>query len=141
MASTTVRLLEGYQTHIHTRQHTYHADEPLDSGGTDTAVTPTEMLLGALGSCIAITVKMYAERKGWHLDEVVVTLDIERFSGKDYPDYDGDAQFVYEIREQLKFVGVEIDDSKREKLLEIATKCPVSRVIELPTFFKRETIS
>lgn len=140
MAGTTVRLFDSYQTQISTRHHTYHADEPIEAGGTDTAVSPVEMLMGALGSCIVLTVKMYAERKGWKLDEVAITLDLERFSGQDYADYEGDAQFVYEIREKLTFQGENLDDEKREKLLEIAGKCPVGRIIELPTFFKREMV-
>ncbi len=136
MPLTTVTLTEGYKTDVQSRQHTYQIDEPVSAGGTDTAPTPTEFLMGALGSCMAITVKMYAERKGWQLDKVEVKLDFERFAGKDYASYEGDAQFIHEIREAFYFEG-DLDDEQREKLLEIAAKCPVSRVIEFPAFFIR----
>lgn len=135
MAPTIVHLKDGYQTTIHTRHHVYHADEPLDNGGTDTAVTPTEMLLGALGSCVAMTVKMYAQRKNWPLESVEIHLEMERFNGKDYADYHGDEAFVHEFREQIKFHGP-LDDEQRARLMEIAQKCPVRRAISTPSFFK-----
>lgn len=135
MAETYVTLTEGRLTKIKTRQHEYYADEPTQDGGTDTAVTPMEMAIGALGACIAVTVKMYAERKGWPLESIELVLDEERFNGMDYPDYDGDAKFVHEIRKAIKFNGP-LDAQQRERLLEIAGKCPVHRLIALPSFFK-----
>jgi putative redox protein len=139
MPATTVTLANGYQTSVTSRQHSYHVDEPIADGGTDTMVSPTELLMGALGSCMAITCKMYAERKGWQLEKIEVFLDFVRFSGGNYADYSGDAPFVHEISEKFAFHG-NLDDDQREKLLEIATKCPVSRVLEFPTFFKRELV-
>jgi uncharacterized OsmC-like protein len=79
---------------------------------------------------------MYAQRKGWNVTAIEVDLDFARFNSKDYPDYEGEAQFVHEIRESIRFEG-ELDAEQRERLLDIASKCPVSRVIELPAFFKR----
>ncbi|RMG82117.1 MAG: OsmC family peroxiredoxin [Chloroflexi bacterium] len=140
MARTTVRLEDGYRTTIQSRHHTYHADEPINAGGTDTAPTPSEMLMGALGSCIAITLKMYADRKKWPLENVEISLDYERFNGKDYEAYDGDELYVHEIRESIKLFGP-LDEKQRERLLDIATKCPVRRIIALPTFFVEELIA
>jgi putative redox protein len=137
MPATHVRLDSGYRTTVTSRHHVYHVDEPTDAGGTDTMVSPTEMLMGALGSCMAITCKMYADRKGMKLNAVEIDLDFQRFSGLDYANYTGDAQFVHEVRETFTFHG-ELTDDDREKLLEIASKCPVSRVLEFPTFFRRE---
>lgn len=135
MAKTTVRLgREGYRTDIRVRTHTIYADEPVDSGGTDTAPTPTEMLMGALGSCMAITARLYAERKGWPLEGVEIALDFERFAGKEYAAYSGDAAFVHEIRQQITLLGP-LDDDQRERLLEIASRCPVHRIVENPAFF------
>jgi putative redox protein len=136
MPASKARLTDGYQVQITSRHHTYFADEPISDGGTDTMVSPTEMLMGALGACIALTCKMYAQRKGWNVTAVEVDLDFTRFNSKDYPDYEGEAQFVHEIRESIRFEG-DLDDEQRERLLDIASKCPVSRVIELPSFFKR----
>lgn len=139
MAKATVHLSDGYQTTITSRHHTYHADETVKDGGSDSAPTPTEMLMGALGSCIAITIKLYARRKNWPLDAVDITLDYERFTGGDYPAYQGDAPFVHEIREHIVLHG-DLTADQRDRLLDIASKCPVSRVIEMPAFFKRELL-
>jgi len=134
MGKTTVHLGEGYKTTIQSRHHVYHADEPVDKGGTDAHATPSEMLLGALGSCIAITMKLYAERKGWQIDSVDIELDFERFSGKDYADYDGEAAFVHEFRKHIIING-DLDEKQRERLLDIAGKCPVHRALAMPAFF------
>ena len=135
MAKTIIKLgREGYRTSIHTRNHVVHADEPVEDGGTGTAPTPTEILMGALGSCMAITARMYAERKGWSLEGVEIALDMQRYNGKDYPAYQGDAAFVHEVREQIVFRGP-LTDEQRERLLEIVNRCPVHRVIENPAFF------
>lgn len=135
MAITTVRLDGNTQrTTIKSRHHEYHADEPVSAGGTDTAPTPTEMVMGALGSCMAITAKMYADRKKWPLEGVEVSLDYERFSGRDYEAYEGDEMFVHEIRKHITFHGP-LDDDQRERLLEISTRCPVHRLLATPTFW------
>jgi putative redox protein len=117
------------------RHHVWHADEPAEDGGGDSAPTPMEMLLGALGSCIVITVHLYANRKKWPLEKVEVNLEIQRFNAADYTAYQGDAQFVHEIREQVVVHGDGLDADQRARLLDIAKKCPVRRVLTNPTFF------
>ena len=72
MSKAHITLREGLQTTIKSRGHVYHADEPESNGGSDTMVSPMEMALGALGSCIAITMRLYADRKGWPLEGVEV---------------------------------------------------------------------
>jgi putative redox protein len=140
MAKTIVRLgPDGYRTEIISRTHVTHADEPLSDGGTDTALTPMEMMLGALGACMAITTQMYARRKGWPLTGVEIALDVERFVASNYPAYQGDAQFIHEIRNAIQFHGV-LTTEQRERLFEIAGKCPVHRVLANPTFFVEELI-
>lgn len=139
MPKTRVTLEEGYRTTIVSGHHITHADEPIEAGGTDLAPSPTEMLMGALGSCIAMTMKMYAERKGWPLTGVDIELDFERFSAKDYPAYTGTEQFVHEIYENIVLQG-DLSDEQKMRLLEIAKKCPVSRVIELPTYWRQMVV-
>ncbi len=135
MAKATVRLgQQGLRTDIQIRNHTIYADEPVDDGGTDTAPTPTELLMGALGSCMAITARLYAQRKGWPLEGVEVALDVERFAGKEYAGYEGNAAFVHEVRNQIVFHGP-LDDEQRARLLDIASRCPVHRIVENPAFF------
>jgi putative redox protein len=131
---------EGMQTTIHTRHHTYHTDEPFDAGGNDTMVTPMEMVMGALGSCIAMTMKMYADRKKWNLERVEVTVESERFNAKDYPEYEGDEHYVHEIRKRVKLFG-DLSDDQRNRILEIGGKCPVHRLLATPTFFKDDLLS
>lgn len=135
MDKVTVHMTDGYVTDARTETHTWHADLREKSGGTNEYATPEEMLLGALGSCMAQTAKLYATRKGWSLDGVDVTLEVERHFGKDYPDYEGDETYVHEIREKVVFHG-DLDDDQRARLREITGKCPVRRIISTPTFFK-----
>ncbi|MCY4464055.1 MAG: OsmC family protein [Chloroflexi bacterium] len=125
---------EGTVTTIRIRGHEWHADEPLEAGGSDTGPTPGEMMLGALGSCMAITCRLYAERKGWDLQGVDVALDYERFRGRDYPAHTGDDLFVHEVREALVFHG-DLDDKQLARLRDIAGKCPVHRLLAYPTYF------
>ena len=127
-------LNEGTRTTINVRHHQWQADEPIEDGGTDTAPTPGELMLGALGSCMAITCKLYAERKGWDLRGVEVKLDYERFRGRDYAAHEGDDLYVHEVREALVFHG-DLDDKQLARLRDIAGKCPVHRLLASPTYF------
>ena len=96
--------------------HRLRADEEVDKGGADTGAAPHELLLAALGSCTAMTLKVYAERKGWPLGDVRVTLNGAHADGK----------FV--INRQLTFEG-DLDADQRQRLTEIAEKCPVHKTL------------
>ena len=129
-----ISLREGTLATIEVGHHAWSADEPIEHGGTDTAPTPGELMLGALGSCMAITCKLYAARKGWDLQGVDVRLDYERFRGRDYAAHEGDDLYVHEVREALVFHG-DLDDKQRARLRDIAGKCPVHRLLATPTYF------
>lgn len=129
-----ITLRDGMKTTVNIRNHEFHADEPIEDGGTDTAPTPGEMMLGALGSCMAITCKMYAERKGWDLKGVDVKVDYERFKGADYDLHEGDDLFVHEVRKSLIFHG-DLDEKQIARLYDISTKCPIHRLLSTPTYF------
>lgn len=117
MATVHVSSAGGkYAQSVTIRQHTLISDEPKESGGDDRGPGPTELLLGALGACVAMTVTMYAERKGWALGDVTVDL-----SGKD------DAG-VFVVERRLGFTAP-LTDEQRQRLTEIAGRCPVSRRI------------
>ena len=139
MAKATVRLGEGMKAVIQAREFTLIADEPEDGGGTNLGMTPKEMLLGALGACVAITVRMYADRKGWNLEGVEIDLSTERFKAPDYPAYTGEGDFVHEFRQQIVFKG-DLTQEQRERLLEIAGKCPVHRALTEPNFMIEELV-
>ena len=99
--------------------HHWQADEPLALGGGDTATTPDRMLLGALGACTAITLRMYATRKGWPLQDVRVDLRLNP-AGKPASGAD--------IERTLHLIGP-LDDAQRARLLEIANACPVHKIL------------
>jgi uncharacterized OsmC-like protein len=128
-----------FRTAIQARHHTVYADEPVQDGGLDSAPTPMELMLGALGACMVITVQLYARRKNWPLEGVEIALDQERFIGNEHPKYQGDAKFVHEIRDQIVFRGP-LSDEQRARLLEIAGRCPVHRLLENPVFFVDELL-
>ena len=129
-----ITLRDGWKATISANNHVWYADEPVAEGGTDEAPTPGAMMMGALGACIAITCKMYANHKGWDLQGVDVKLDYERFNGKDYPAHEGNDLFVHEIRKSVKFYG-DLDEKQLKRMYDVATKCPVHRLISFPTYF------
>ncbi len=105
----------GYQTSMTARAHSFTADEPVEVGGTDTAPTPVELLLGSLASCTAVTLRMYAQRKGWPLEGVEVHVE---YTARPTP------AFVKHITVQGP-----LDEAQKARLLEIAEACPVAKVL------------
>ena len=101
--------------------HKLVIDEPPASGGADEGPSPTRTLGAALAACTAITTEMYAERKGWDLDELEVEVDIT---------YDGPAPTAFEVT--LRCPGP-LDDEQLARLVTIAGKCPVHRALSRET--------
>jgi putative redox protein len=118
----------GYAVEILTYRHRLLSDEPEDKGGTDRGPTPYELLLAALGACKAITVRMYADRKGWPLLRTIYRLDHDRIHAEDCADCETKEGGIDEIQAELQFVGP-LSEGQRERLLEIADKCPVHRTL------------
>lgn len=139
MATAKLWLDEGLRVTAQLGTHTVVIDEPVTDGGTDQGPTPTDLLLAALGACAAITTKMYATRKGWPLEGVEIDLNMEKFKSVDYPGYTGTAQFVNEFRQRIQFKGP-LTQEQRERLLEIAGKCPVHRILTAPNFLYEELV-
>lgn len=108
---------EAYLARIVAGGHEMVADEPTELGGQDRGATPYGLLLGAIGSCVAITVRMYADRKGWPLEGVRVELWHERRVPGDET-----------IHMTLAFDGA-LSDEQRARLEVIAGKCPVKRTV------------
>jgi putative redox protein len=105
-----------YGQDIALRQFQLTADEPVSIGGDDRGPTPTELLLAGLGSCKAITIKMYAERKAWPVEHVYVAVD----------SHTADGQSV--MTAYVTLVG-DLTDEQRDRLREIGDRCPVHRLL------------
>jgi putative redox protein len=140
MDKTHVRLDDGYRTTVTARSHVWHGDVPEKDGGQDSDPTPEEMLMGALGSCMAMTAKMYAARKDWPLEAIEISLGFERITASKYPGYVGDAQFVHEVHEQVTLYGP-LSDEQKARIMDIITKCPVRRIITNPVFIVEELVT
>jgi putative redox protein len=108
-----------FQQRIEVGPNTLLADEELSVGGTDTGPAPHELLLSALGACTSMTVKVYADRKGWPLESVDVKV-----SGDKKDD-------AFQINVAVELHGP-LDEEQRKRLLEIAGKCPVHRTLTSP---------
>ncbi len=121
----TVTTLGGTAVEIRSDHHVVLVDEP-EPVGRDTGPDPYELLLGALGSCTAITAQMYAGRRGWPLERVVVSLRHGRHHSEDCASPDGRCERIYR---RVEFDGP-LDDAQRAKLLDIAGRCPVARTIK-----------
>lgn len=119
----------GYRAETTVRTHTIVADEPRDAGGTDAGATPYEQLLGALAACTAMTLRMYADRKRWPLEGVVVRLRPVRPHAADCVRCETHAVGVGRLERQLELVGP-LSDEQRARLTLIADRCPVKQTLE-----------
>ena len=117
-----------YQQIMLDGRHVLYADEPADAGGNDTGPGPYELLLMALGSCTSMTVHLYAARKKWPLQQVIVTLRQERVHARDCADCEQSGAMVHRIEKSIDLVGA-LDDVQRTWLMEIADRCPVHRTL------------
>jgi uncharacterized OsmC-like protein/esterase/lipase len=124
----TTRTGEAYRTEIQAGRHPLTGDEPADMGGDDAGPTPYDFLLSALGSCTGMTLRMYADRKEWPLDETVVYLSHDKIHAEDCEHCETDAGKVDRITREIDVRG-DLTDAQRERLLEIANKCPVHRTL------------
>ena len=128
LAPTEVRVHghRGLAQHVHAGRHHLIADEPEAQGGTDLGPTPYAYLLAGLGACTAMTLRLYAQRKGWELGEVDVVLRHQRAHAADAAA--AGVERLERISKEVTFGG-ELDDEQRARLLEIADRCPVHRTL------------
>ncbi len=113
-------------------RHVLTADEPRAVGGNDRGPGPYDYLLAGLGACTSMTVRMYAERKGWSLGRVAVHLRHDRIYAEDCADCETKEGKLDEITREIEIRG-QLDDQQRQKLVEIADKCPVHRTLTTET--------
>lgn len=110
-------LKNGFQVKNSARSHAWFADEPIDVGGEDLAPKPSELLLSALASCKLITMRMYAERKGWSTDGLSIHLEILERAPKT------------RISKKISFPK-ELDEAQCARLKEISGRCPVAKMVQ-----------
>jgi putative redox protein len=118
----------GYQTEIVAGDHRLLADEPIAVGGSDTGPTPYDYLLAALGACTSMTLRMYADRKELPLDAVVVRLKHQKIHAEDCQQCETKSGRIDSIDREIELEGP-LDREQRQKLLEIADRCPVHRTL------------
>jgi putative redox protein len=124
MKAISRRVGERLRQQVNIREHELTADEPKSSGGEDSGPSPQELLAASLASCTAVTMEMYAARKGWDIGEVTVDVDYE-------PAHRG-SPTRFEMTVSLP---KEIPEEQRERLMQIAAKCPVHRTLEGEVMF------
>lgn len=131
MATITARIERTpYETHLSTGSQVIVIDEPTDVGGQDRGMRPGELLAGSLASCIVITLRMYADRKGWPVDSIVAHVD-----------YTHDTKLSRSIFTTRLILNGDLDDDQRARMLEMADRCPVHKALLNPIDFETVLIS
>lgn len=124
--------IDGFRTDVVAGDHTFVADEPLAVGGTNLGPAPYDLLSAALATCTTMTLKMYATRKKLDLKSVSVSVRHDKIHAEDCRDCDTKEGKIDEFRRELTVDG-DLDDATRDRLLEIADKCPVHRTLDSET--------
>lgn len=122
---------DRYKTEIEVEQHKLLADEPTDVGGTDLGPSPTEFLMSSVGTCKAITVRMYADRKEWDLEAIEISMSLS--------EQRTDLQKTTFMHCHIRLIG-NLDDAQRQRLLLIAEKCPVHKILTNPIVIESNLI-
>lgn len=112
---------ELYKTEIQSKTNLIISDEPDSSGGKDLGFAPKELLAASLAACTCITLRMYANRKGWNLTDVKVEVTFETDS----------AENKFKIIRDIQLFG-DLDIDQKARLLNIADKCPIHKILTNP---------
>jgi uncharacterized OsmC-like protein/pimeloyl-ACP methyl ester carboxylesterase len=118
----------GYQTEIIADGHRLLADEPIAAGGGGTGPNPYDLLLTALGACTSMTLRMYADRKGWPVEAILVRLRHNKVHATDCEQCETKQGKVDHIEREIEILGP-VDSVQKQRLVEIAERCPVHRTL------------
>lgn len=130
---------DNFTTTIQTKKHSLIADEPEDIGGSDFGPSPYEFLNAGLAACTVMTLKMYAERKQWDLQEVYVYITHSRKHSDDLAIEVDRPKYLDHISKKLKFVG-NLTVEQIERLKEISSRCPVHKTLQSEVIFNTEIL-
>lgn len=122
MPAKTVKASIGqqkYKTEIQVKNHIIIADEPSEVGGQDLGFTPSELLEASLATCTAMTIRMYADRKGWDLQEAKVNVSFKR----------NIKTHTVTFNKKIDLIG-NLDNEQLQRLKEIGSKCPIEKIIK-----------
>lgn len=109
-------------------RHRLSADEPREAGGEDSGPSPYELLAAALASCTVMTLRLYAERKNWAIGRISVAVRHERIHARDCADCAAGEARIDRFERRIAIEG-ELSEDQRQRLLEIAERCPVHRTL------------
>ena len=124
---------DGFTTEMKLGNHYYRADEPLRVGGNDFGPTPYELLAGSLSACTAMTIQMYAKRKGWPIENVEVHTSYSRTYAHDCEGCEDDPSNKIDTFTRLIKLTANLDEKQRARILQIADKCPVHKTLHSET--------
>ncbi len=119
----------GFLQEVSSGDHRLRVDEPVNFGGGNAAPGPYDYLLVGLGACTSMTVGLYARNKKWPLKDIVVSLRHSRIHAKDCEDCETKEGMLDRIDAEIELTG-DLTNEQRQKLLEIAGKCPVHRTLK-----------
>jgi len=108
--------------------HRLKGDEPVAFGGTDTGPSPYDFLLAALGTCTSMTISLYARRKGWPLEKVMVSLHHSKIHAVDCAECETKVGKIDRIEREIQLTGA-LTSEQRSKLMEMADRCPVHQTL------------
>ena len=125
----SARIGTDFLTVVDARTHGILADEPSPLGGSDLGMTPYELLLASLSSCMAMTMRMYANRKGWPLEGAYIRLRTAPTRDPDREVRIAGAKGVTRIERRIDLTGA-LTEAQHDRLVEIADRCPIKRNLE-----------
>jgi putative redox protein len=124
----TVTSGAGLSQQIQARHHSLVSDEPVEAGGSDLGPSPYDLLAAALGACTSMTLRLYAQRKGWPLQRVIVRVRHQKIYAVDCAECETKEGRIDQLEREIALEGP-LDDAQKARLLEIANRCPVHRTL------------
>ena len=138
--SIQAHLRENFQVEVQAGEHTLLIDEPASVGGDDQGPNPYDVLLAGLAACKLITVRMYARRKDWPLEDIELSMSTRKIHARDCEDCESDPNARIDLIEtELRFIG-DLDAEQKARLLDISERCPVHRTLTSETVLRSKLL-